>query len=464
MDGLLSSMAPSTAAQILYAACFLLLSRPARASGEPQSFWKVQPSAAGPLGLEARHRGDGASPALPPDVSVGAVDVRSRAALRELSRFLGEHYQGEESFCVRQPAARLRWLLSAPGMRYGWAVSLRLDGRLVGFAAALPMSLRIDGERVDAVEVTYLCVHREQRGRKLTGLLLRELARRVAAAGVQHAVYTTANAALPRAVGRARFHHWPLRPRRLIASGFVELEPLFEGLYAARFALPRRTRTVGLRPLRARDLPEAAALVNRLHSAARLGRQFGSAAELGHCALPRRGLVAAYVVECPQSGRVLALLSFALSEARPRAAGARSAWRRALAARGVAPRPIRAATLQLLAADEGVDAAQLLADALVLACRCGCDVLTALDTFQAARLLRPLRFEEGDGRLHFHLYNYGVVPKAGRAPSPAAKATSLSGAGPRRAGAAAQPSGRARLAAPLLSLEPSDIALPMSSL
>lgn len=432
-----------------------------QSGGEPQSFWKVQPTNTGPLGLEVRHRSDDASRALPVDVSVCTLDVRRAPTLRELSRFLTEHYQGEDRFRVRQPVSRLRWVLNPPGMRDGWAVGLRHDGRLVGFAAALPSSLNIDGDRVDAVEVTFLCVHAEHRGRKLTAVLLRELARRVAAAGVQHAVYTTASStALPHAVGCARYHHWPLRPRRLIASGFVEIEPLFEGLYADRFVTPHRTRTRGLRRLRPRDLPEAVALLNREHSRARLGRWFRSPAELGHSAMPRRGLAAAYVVRCPESGRLLALLAFALSAAWPRAAAnAESRWCKLLAALRLWPRPIRAATLQLLVAEAEVDRQQLLADALVLAKRHGCDVLTALDTFEVGPLLGPLRFEEGDGTLNYHLYNYGLAPSAGgpSAPAPRARSLAVSG-GPRKV---AEPPTRAR-SAPAISLQPVEIALPSS--
>ncbi|KAJ1638528.1 acyl-CoA N-acyltransferase [Pavlovales sp. CCMP2436] len=297
-------------------------------------------------------------------------------------------------------------------MREGWAVGLRLDGELVAFAAALPAALSVDGARVDSVEVSFLCVHAEHRGRRLTSVVLGELARRVAASGVRHAVYTSSSQ-LPQAVGCARFHHRPLRPRRLLSSGFVEIEPVFAGLYAARFATLRRTGTPGLRPLRAADVPEATALVNRLHSGARLSRLF-SPAELAHAALPRRGRMAAYVVVCPESGRLRGLVSFGLSVARPR--GRRISWPWRLLPIG---RPsVRAATLQLFAVEEGVDGAQLLADVLVLAKGRGCDVLTALDTFQAGPLLRQLRFEEGDGRLRFHVYNYGLTGATASALAP----------------------------------------------
>lgn len=443
----------------------LLLAR-VRCGGEPASFWKVQPASTGPLGLEYRHCGDELSRVLPPDVRVSSIDTRSPRALRELSRFLTEHYQGEESFRVQQPAARLRWVLNPPGMRDSWAVGLRLGGELVAFAAALPVALAVDGARVDAVEVTYLCVHAAQRGKRLTRVLLRALARRVADAGVQHAVYTTSNERLPRALGRAHFYHRPLRPRRLIASGFVEVEPLFEALYAERFAVPRRTRTRGLRPLRPCDLPAARALVNRAHGRARLGRVVGSDAELGHLALPQRGLVAAYVLPCARTGRARALLTFALSVAHPHEAGdaRRSAWRRLLARRRP---PIRAATLQLLAADMGVDIEQLLADGLVLARRHGCDVLTALDTFEAGPLLSPLRFAESEGSLSFHLYNYGVAHGRGeRAPSLRARhAASAISSGVRARAVGARLScalDRGRLPALGLLLRPEEIALPSS--
>jgi glycylpeptide N-tetradecanoyltransferase len=287
---------------------------------------------------------------------------------------------------------------------------------------------------------------------------------------VRVAVYTS-SAPLPGAVGRARTFHWPLRPRRLVASGFVDVAPPFVPLYLARFGgQPWRTRTAGLRVLRPADLPAAARLLAALHGRARLGRLFGSRDALAHAALPRRGLLASYVVVCPESGRLRALLTLALSTAAPLepAAPPPRGWRRLLPwpLRRSRPRELRAASVQLFAAEEGVDRAVLLGDVRVLARRLGCHVLTALETFQLGRALRALRFEEGEGELNFYLYNYGLAPsrsegEAGReadegaceavsAGTPAVPVRSLSG-GVRRP----EPPARASLV-----LRPSEIALP----
>lgn len=392
--------------------------------GASAGFWKAVRHAVGPLGLETRHVADPV-PVLPAGLSFATVELAQRSGgARELARFLSEHYQGDDAFAVRQPSARLRWVLRAPAMRADWALCVRdqrSGGRLVGFVAAVPRALWLDGAQVDGVEVCFLCVHPGYRGRGLTPLLLRELARRLARHGVRVAVYTGSKR-LPGALAEARYYHRPLQPLRLARSGFVEVEPAFVHLYALHFRLPRRTATAGLRPMRKADIAQCARLLDSAHARARLGLRYRSPAELAHWLRPRaREQMAAYVVDERATGAVRAVVAFSLSTAVRTCAAANATpsdrtrapwWARPVSAvRGLWPRAsVRGAVLHVLAADASVDVAELLRDASVLARRRGCHVLSALESHTTPRAaLGAAKFREGDNSLHFYLYNYGLA-------------------------------------------------------
>lgn len=60
---------------------------------------------------------------------------------------------------------------------------------------------------------------------------------------------------------------------------------------------------------------------------------------------------------------------------------------------------------------------QLLSDAMTLAAARGYDVFNALDLMQNESFLRDLKFGQGDGQLHYYLYNWRLGGSGSITPS-----------------------------------------------
>ena len=73
----------------------------------------------------------------------------------------------------------LRWALNPPGFHPEWIIGVRGQDKLTGFITAIPVSMNLNGERVQMAEVNFLCVHKKLRDKRLAPALIREVTRRV---------------------------------------------------------------------------------------------------------------------------------------------------------------------------------------------------------------------------------------------------------------------------------------------
>lgn len=365
------------------------------------SFWKRQPAGVGSHGLEVRHLLD-RDVRLPPGAAFEPVDLRRPGVRRELATFLTRSYQTSSAFRIVYTQSRVWHALGGDWVPREWLLGVRMDGRLVAFAAALPRRLLLDGRAVDAAEVNYFCVDPGFRGTGLAAQVIRELARRIAAKGVRVAIYSTARD-LPSPIVRCTYFHRPLRPRHLARVGFVDVPPPFMDVYARHFHLPRGEVPPGWRRLQRSDVAACRLFINKERERYRLAALFASDEELWHTLRNRRGLVSTFVAR-NGTGQVTALASVVLSAAvkdRSRREGKRRLlpW---------GPR-VRAASIQaFVTTPDGPSALQV---ALDLSRRCrarGADVLTIVAGAGTTSFLADARFREGDGELRVHLYNYGL--------------------------------------------------------
>jgi glycylpeptide N-tetradecanoyltransferase len=242
-----------------------------------------------------------------------------------LAALLAAHYVSDaaDAFRFAYSPAFLAWALAVPPVEPGapsaWCVGVRAtaSGRLVAFIGAVPARLRVPGALGDgggagaaappapppsrplpAAEVNFLCVHKKLRAKRLAPVLIRELTRRINAAGVWQAVYT-AGVVLPRPAAVARYWHRSLDVAKLCAVGFTRLPPRMTMAQAARLhRLPGTASTPGLRPMRAADAPGVGSLLRAYLARFPLAPVL-SDAEVSHCLTPRDGVVYSYVVEAP---------------------------------------------------------------------------------------------------------------------------------------------------------------------
>jgi glycylpeptide N-tetradecanoyltransferase len=92
----------------------------------------------------------------------------------------------------------------------------------MGCITAIPADIRVHNVVTQMVEINFLCVHKKLRAHRLAPVLIKEVTRRVNALGRWQAVYT-AGVVLPKPVGKCRYYHRSLNPKKLIEVRFSSL-------------------------------------------------------------------------------------------------------------------------------------------------------------------------------------------------------------------------------------------------
>lgn len=112
-------------------------------------------------------------------------------------------------------------------------------------------------------EINFLCVHKKLRSKRLAPVLIKEITRRCNLEGIWNAVYT-AGVILPKPVSSCRYFHRSLDWLKLYDVQFSPLpENSTKQRQIAKYQLPDKTATPGLRVMEKKDVPEVHQLLDR---------------------------------------------------------------------------------------------------------------------------------------------------------------------------------------------------------
>lgn len=378
--------------------------------GREHKFWDTQPVPRLTAGEGAEEAGGHG----PIDISTVIADVRQEpynipsgfewcsinvsdpAQLEEVYKLLTENYVEDDDchFRFDYSVPFLQWALTPPGFLEEWHVGVRVTktGALMGCITAIPADVRVYGTTTPMVEINFLCVHKKLRTKRLAPVLIKEVTRRVNLRNRWQATYT-AGVVLPRPVGKCRYWHRSLNPKKLIEVRFSSLPP--------RTTMAKHLRDLSLaprpkhplRPLCPADMERVHSLLTQSLSRCNLAQSF-TVEELAHVLLPREGVVSSFVLE-GRPGEVTDLVSFyhlpssVINNDKHKKLCAVYSYYNV------------ATTLTFLA---------LMEDALILARNEGADVFNALDLAENGSVFAPLKFGQGDGFLQYYLYNWRCPP------------------------------------------------------
>ncbi|KAM9774248.1 glycylpeptide N-tetradecanoyltransferase 1-like [Syngnathus typhle] len=331
---------------------------------------------------------------LPGGFSWDTLDLSGPSAIRELCTLLNENYTEEDDNTVTSDFSEeyLRWVLQPPNWLAQWHCGIRVEAnkKLVGFIAAVPAHVHVGDTEKRMAQIKFLCVHKKLRLKRMTPVLIRELARRVRRQGVCQAVYT-ASVVLPTPLSSSGLCHRPVNFRKLTELQYPGIPggvPLQRALKFYR--LPENTKTPGLRPMTKDD-------VERMHELLRTNlskfhlRASWSLEEVSHWFLPREGVVDTYVVEAAD-GALTDVVSFYQISSKVLNHQLHSS--------------MRAAHLFYAASAANGNLLQLMEDTLVLVKSKGFDIIIAADVMDNQRFLEKLKFSFSGKRLHYYLYNW----------------------------------------------------------
>lgn len=354
------------------------------------------------------------------------VDVTDQKQLEDVFLLLNENYVEDRDATFRFKYTRefFNWSLRSPGWKQDWHVGVRVRStkKLVAFISAIPVNLRVRENTVRSVEINFLCVHKQLRGKRLTPVLIKEITRRVNRCDIWYALYTSGTI-LPSPVSVCRYTHRPLNWSKLHDVGFTHMPShATRNQMIAKYTLPNATSTEGLRPLEAKDLDQVRLLFERYQARYDLVQDFDEA-EFKHwflgneeqqAAEASKKVIYAYVVE-GQDGKISDFFSFyslpftILNNTVHKELGIGYLFYYASDADlefsdRFSPEATKALKDRLCV---------LMNDACILARDAKMDVFNALTSQDNTLFLEPLKFGPGDGFLNFYLFNYRAFPITG---------------------------------------------------
>ncbi|CAK9251541.1 unnamed protein product [Sphagnum jensenii] len=266
---------------------------------------------------------------MPPGFEWCVIDVMDPQQIDEMYRLLTENYVEDDDCHFRFDYSRefLQWALTPPG-----------------YFPELHIGVRATKSRT----------------KRLAPVLIKEVTRRVNLRGRWQATYT-AGVVLPKPVGRCRYHHRSINPKKLIEIKFSSL-PARTTLtnHLKNLKLPDKT-THHFRPAVEEDIPLIQVLLTDALKKCKLVQAF-SVEELTHVLMSRTAVVSTYVHEV-SSGYALP------------------------------------AIFQL-------QACNYIYSTSIENILSGADVFNALDLADNASVLEALKFGQGDGYLQYYLYNW----------------------------------------------------------
>ena len=331
---------------------------------------------------------------LPAGFEWDELDLNSTDELDQLYNLLNENYVEDDDNMFRFDYSRefLAWALKPPGWKRVWHPCVRnaKNKKLLAFISAIPAHMRMNENDQPLVEINFLCVHKKLRSHRLAPVLIKEITRRVNCEGIFQASYT-AGVLLPKPIAKCRYWHRSLHPKKLIDVRFSHLP---RGQTMARqvkkFKLPQAPVTAGMREMQEADVAAACALTVEYLKKFNIAPVFNEE-DFKHWLLPRDGVIYTYVVENPETKAITDVISF---YSLPSTIVGNEKYK-----------TLNAAYSYYNVSTE-TPMNVLMNDALILAKQADFDVFNALDLMDNAGFLEELLFGQGDGYLHYYLYNY----------------------------------------------------------
>lgn len=333
---------------------------------------------------------------LPKGFYWSSFDIKNEEISDEFFTFLNDNYieDKDHSFRFKYEKRFLDWALCPPGYNKEWHIAIRAapKGQMLASITGVPVTLMVHDKEVKAVEVNFLCIHKKIRTKRLAPVLIKEITRRANLEGYWQAVYTIGTE-LTMTFSKNRYFHRQLNPRKLVEINFTSHNPKLQiGFIEKQHKLPGKPSNK-LRKIEERDVRQCTQLINDFLQKYKIRIVF-SEELFAHFFLPLEKVVQTFVIE-NERGEIENFLSFYLLSSsvlnNPKFSEVKAAY-------------------SFYNVAMTVSLESLLSDALILAKQEGCDVFNALDIMDNRSVFKNLKFKEGDGVLHYYLYNYYVEP------------------------------------------------------
>ncbi len=336
---------------------------------------------------------------LPKGFGWCVVDLNDPAQLKSTYTLLSENYveDDENMFRFDYSPEFLQWALQPPGYFPEWIVGLEAveSKRLLALITGIPTRMNVLGKSIKMAEINFLCVSKKLRAKRLAPVLIKEITRRVNLTDQWQAIYT-AGVNIPEPIGCSKYYHRSLNPKKLIDVNFSVLQPRMTMARTKRLYAVPETPKLPFVPMELRHCKSVHKLLSNYLKKFKVHIEM-NIDEVAHCFLGREDVVYSYVIENRENpDNATDLCSFYNLPS--------------LIIGNTEYSHVKAAYSFYNIATT-VPFCDIIADALVFAKQNDFDVFNMLNLMGNASVFTKLKFGEGDGRLHYYLYNYSIGQK-----------------------------------------------------
>ena len=142
----------------------------------------------------------------------------STHSLETICKFLEENYVSDEDFKMRYTLETLKWSIEVPGCQ-NICIDDKNTKELIGLICLSPLTLKLNDKEVRAVQVNFLCVHRDYRSKKLVEYLITE-AKRVSESKNRNQSIATIHNSVPGSILKSSYWHRLINVDKVIKIGF----------------------------------------------------------------------------------------------------------------------------------------------------------------------------------------------------------------------------------------------------
>ncbi|OAF71969.1 hypothetical protein A3Q56_00260 [Intoshia linei] len=319
------------------------------------------------------------------------MDINDPEEMKKLYELLKLNYVEDEDclFRFNYSINFLKWALSPPNWKRDWHLCVRgiKKKNLLGFISAIPQNVCIHKQKIESVEVNFLCVHRKLRSKHMAPILIKEITRRVNLSGIFQAFYT-AGIRLPTPIAKCTYYHRSLNCAKLSDVKFYCITKnmnLRRLIKLNRLPEQNDSRFV---PMGTDHTPQAHELLMNYLKNKNLYPNY-NLDEFNYWFLPQESIVYSYIVK--KDDKITDFISYYLVQSS--------------VLNNERYDTLTAAYLFFVINDT-LSLNDLVKEALISAKKNGADAFNALDCMENDQFFKELKFGKGDGNLHYYAFNW----------------------------------------------------------
>jgi len=168
---------------------------------------------------------------LPEGYEWQTYDIEKDTDCKRIARYLEKNYKKEKytKFETKYNNEYIRWILKTPKYKPDYCVGIvsSVNKKLVGFVSGTPKTYQLNKNKLNIIEINFLCTDLEHREKKLTHYLIDELKRRCYINGYTQGFYTLNQELNKEELGslcKIEYYYRAINVSKLLNSKFWELQ------------------------------------------------------------------------------------------------------------------------------------------------------------------------------------------------------------------------------------------------